>query len=188
MTSGGSLNPLNANLGGRTGRMRRRCFTPTASSINGLGTSPTSSMRGHAQCNSADFDDPPPSQRRPLDFSRPPVVVRDTPSALPYECHQRRRLRRPTRFPPLLCCQLQAPPRPLHPPPRALLRRCLQGNLFLARWSALILVTTDRTTRIPASSTDRSSTAERWRIATQLEPRLIPDTRRRSSTSTWPST
>src|SRR5664280_1209304 len=79
MTSGGSLNPLNANLGGRTGRMRRRCFTPTASSINGLGTSPTSSMRGHAQCNSADFDDPPPSQRRPLDFSRPPVVVRDTP-------------------------------------------------------------------------------------------------------------
>jgi hypothetical protein len=33
--------------------MKRRCFTPTASSIDGLGTNPTVSILGRAQCNSA---------------------------------------------------------------------------------------------------------------------------------------
>src|SRR5665213_571601 len=53
MTSGGNLNPANAELGGWMGRMRRRCFTRTASSINDLGSSPNGSRRDRAQCNSA---------------------------------------------------------------------------------------------------------------------------------------
>jgi hypothetical protein len=40
MTSGGNLNPANADMGALMGRMRRRCFTPTDSSIDVLGTSP----------------------------------------------------------------------------------------------------------------------------------------------------
>jgi hypothetical protein len=38
---------------GWMGGIRRRCFTSTASSINCLGTSPTASRPGPAQCNSA---------------------------------------------------------------------------------------------------------------------------------------
>src|SRR5664280_3692385 len=53
MTSGGNLNPANAELGGWMGRMRRRCLTRTASSINDLGSSPNGSRRDRAQCNSA---------------------------------------------------------------------------------------------------------------------------------------
>src|ERR1035437_7144954 len=40
MTSGGNLNPANADMGAWRGRMRRKSFTPTASSIDVLGTSP----------------------------------------------------------------------------------------------------------------------------------------------------
>jgi hypothetical protein len=45
MTSGGNLKPAQADLGGWMGRMNRRCFIPTASSTNGLGTNPTASRR-----------------------------------------------------------------------------------------------------------------------------------------------
>jgi hypothetical protein len=53
MTSGGNLNPANADLGGWMGRMRRKSFMPTASSMSGLGTSPKATRPGCAQCNSA---------------------------------------------------------------------------------------------------------------------------------------
>jgi hypothetical protein len=59
MTSGGNLSPANAELGGWMGRMRRRCFTRTASSNNDLGSSPNGSRRDRAQCNSAVTNEKP---------------------------------------------------------------------------------------------------------------------------------
>src|SRR5664280_1414394 len=49
MTSGGNLKPANAALGDWTGRVRRRCFTRTASSINEGARSPTD--RGEISLN-----------------------------------------------------------------------------------------------------------------------------------------
>src|ERR1035441_174213 len=46
MTSGGNLNPANADLGGWMGRMRRGCFTSTALPINGLGPRPAAPSEG----------------------------------------------------------------------------------------------------------------------------------------------
>jgi hypothetical protein len=53
MTSGGNLNPANADLGGWMGRMSRWYSTATASSIKGQDTSSNAAGRGRAQCNSA---------------------------------------------------------------------------------------------------------------------------------------
>jgi hypothetical protein len=55
MTSGGNLNPVNADFGGWMGRIRWRCFTSTASSIGGPARAPEASGRGRAQRNSAEL-------------------------------------------------------------------------------------------------------------------------------------
>src|SRR5665213_1070162 len=79
MTSGGNLNPANADLGGWMGRMRRKSFMPTAPSMSGLGTSPKATRPGRAQCNSADYRHP---QRRRGRRREPGPVRRSTGRAI----------------------------------------------------------------------------------------------------------
>src|SRR5665213_2687521 len=66
MTSDGNRNPANAETGDWMGRLRGRRFTPTASPVNGPGTSPTD--RGAIALNATvpPVETPLPNRRWPL--------------------------------------------------------------------------------------------------------------------------
>src|SRR5664280_1483485 len=82
MTSGGNLNPANAELGGCMDAVTRRCLTSRASLNHRSGTDPEASGRDRAQCNRAGSARLVPADHHPVHEAlavvvRHRVVLRD---------------------------------------------------------------------------------------------------------------